>query len=340
MQLLVLDLEYAGDRLVAAGERGLIAYSDDNGVSWTQAQVPVSHTLTALSFPDADNGWAVGHGGVILSTEDAGATWQQQFEGGSAIQQWLGYTTSKQAALEQVLEQADASLVPELEEQLEEILYEIEDTRIALQSGPADPFLDVLFIDDVEGWAVGAYGLLFHTNDAGLRWRLAVAGIDNAERFHYYQLAAADDDTLYLSGEAGVLYRSDDAGGRWTRLPLDYDGSLFGVLALGEDTVLCYGLRGNIFLSHDRGETWESVAPEAGAGLSLYGGAKISDEGVVLVGAGGGYLVSTDGGQTYTAQVHESRSSFAAVIEVGDRLLLGGMSGLVSAPLVVSEDKQ
>src|ERR1700752_281214 len=51
-------LGLAGKRLVTAGVRGHILYSDDEGKSWTLAQVPVSSDLLALSFPSAKQGWA------------------------------------------------------------------------------------------------------------------------------------------------------------------------------------------------------------------------------------------------------------------------------------------
>jgi photosystem II stability/assembly factor-like uncharacterized protein len=63
----------AGDRVVAVGGGGLIVVSDDGGASWQQAEVPVSATLTAVSFPTAKLGWAVGHAGVILHSDDGGA---------------------------------------------------------------------------------------------------------------------------------------------------------------------------------------------------------------------------------------------------------------------------
>ena len=71
----------AGERLVAAGARGHIVYSDDRGASWQQAKVPVSADLTALHFANARQGWAVGHEGVVLHTADGGATWQVQLDG-------------------------------------------------------------------------------------------------------------------------------------------------------------------------------------------------------------------------------------------------------------------
>jgi len=58
---LLLDVTHAGERLVAAGDRGHILYSDDGGASWTQAKVPTRQLLTAIYFADAQHGWAVGH---------------------------------------------------------------------------------------------------------------------------------------------------------------------------------------------------------------------------------------------------------------------------------------
>ena len=83
-----------------------------------------------------------------------------------------------------------------------------------------------------------------------------------AERYHYYDIAPGDDGRMYLSGEAGIIYRSDNRGRRWQRLALDYDGSLFGVIALEGDSVICFGLRGNIFRSDDAGANWYPVSPE------------------------------------------------------------------------------
>ncbi len=67
----------AGQRLVAVGDHGVIVLSDD-GKTWRQARnVPVDGLLTALSFISEREGWAVGHGGVVLHTEDGGETWSR-----------------------------------------------------------------------------------------------------------------------------------------------------------------------------------------------------------------------------------------------------------------------
>ena len=331
-QAQLTDIELAGERLVIAGERGLIAWSEDQGRSWEQSRVPVSETLTALSFPTSEHGWAVGHGGVILHSGDGGKSWQQQFDGNDANRQRLELATKRMSALQATLETASPDDKADLEYELEEAQFAVEDAELAIETGPADPFLDVWFADAQVGWAVGAYGMLFRTNNGGLQWRIASAGIENIDGYHYYSLAASKSGQLYLSGEAGLLYRSDDGGDNWLRLPLDYDGSLFGVLAAGTDTVVCFGLRGNIFRSTDRGETWASIEPSNNANLSFYGGKLLTERRMVVVGAGGVMTSSSDAGETFVSDVHSARSTFSSVVEIDGDLLLTGMEGLVRIP--------
>jgi hypothetical protein len=74
----------AGSRLVAVGPRGHIVVSSDRGTTWKQAPVPVSSDLTAVYFADSENGWAVGHDGVVLHSANGGQSWQVQLNGHKA----------------------------------------------------------------------------------------------------------------------------------------------------------------------------------------------------------------------------------------------------------------
>ncbi len=78
---LLLDISPAGDRLVAAGEHGIVLYSDDNGSHWQQAAVPTTRMLTSIHFVDGRHGWAVGHDGLILVSNDGGENWRIQRDG-------------------------------------------------------------------------------------------------------------------------------------------------------------------------------------------------------------------------------------------------------------------
>ena len=67
-RIMLMDLEQAGERLFAVGERGFVLLSDDDGRNWTAVPTPVTRTLTGLAFKDARIGIAVGHGASVVRT--------------------------------------------------------------------------------------------------------------------------------------------------------------------------------------------------------------------------------------------------------------------------------
>ena len=78
---LTLDGALAGPAIIVVGERGLIRRSLDGGTTWKPIESGVTRTLCAVSFSDDRNGWAAGHGAVILRTTDGGVSWEHQFTG-------------------------------------------------------------------------------------------------------------------------------------------------------------------------------------------------------------------------------------------------------------------
>lgn len=327
---LLSDITHTGDALVAVGERGLVLKSADGQNTWQQAQVPVSAALTAVSFPTPELGWAVGHAGVILHTSDGGTTWSLQFDGNDANQQWLKYTQQQQVQLQErvdaLTDEGDPEgLLPDLEYALEDALFNIEDAEAAITTGPADPMLDVLFTSPSEGWAVGAYGMVYHTRNGGQQWSLAADRLDNPERYHFYAIGQDDAGNLYLSGEAGLLYHSNDNGESWVRNNDVYIGSLFGVASRGTD-VYTFGLRGNIFHSSDAGVSWAPVSNPTS--FSLYGGNVMRDGSLLLVGAGGGTLRIGADNQIQTG-TQPSRTTLSGAAQRKDgTIVVVGMEGV------------
>lgn len=78
---LLLDACKVGRAVVAVGERGNVIRSEDSGVSWEHVGTPMAATLTGVSFADTVRGWAVGHHGAIMYTDDGGFTWAIQNNG-------------------------------------------------------------------------------------------------------------------------------------------------------------------------------------------------------------------------------------------------------------------
>ena len=173
---LLLTIESAGDRLVAAGEQGVIIFSDDGGVSWRQSSVPVSALITDLHFFDTQTGWAVGHDGIVLVTVDGGVHWDRQLDGVEINQLRVEAIKKEIARLEEL------SVKDELA--LEELEFSLDDAVVALEEGPSTPLLDLLFLDSKKGYALGAYGLFLETRDGGNSWTYIGHKLPNPDGFH------------------------------------------------------------------------------------------------------------------------------------------------------------
>jgi photosystem II stability/assembly factor-like uncharacterized protein len=303
----ILAVTRAGRRLVAAGERGIILLSDDDGGSWQQAPVPVSVSLTGLHFPTDSQGWAVGHSGVVLHSVNGGATWTKQMDGIRAA--------------EVVLDAARAA-----------VHGGASDARLLraerlVRDGPDKPFLDVYFADQRRGFVVGAYGLFLATRDGGATWRAWDDHVDNPEGKHFYSLRPSGR-ALFLAGEQGALYRSLDGGETFGSLAAPVEVTYFGVIPGARGTTLLFGLRGNVFWSSDAGETWRRAGVVTTATLTA--GLCLDDASSVLVTDQGDVLRSTGPGRDFLAVSAAHAFPFTGVVQAADRsLILSGSRGLM-----------
>jgi photosystem II stability/assembly factor-like uncharacterized protein len=322
---MLLDVVNAGKRLVAVGERGHILYSDDGGQAWEQAEVPVSVTLTAIDFPSPRQGWAVGHDGVILHSIDAGESWVQQLDGNSA-NQLMASTAEKMLRLkEQELATVTGAAREELLFDLEDLDFLNEDLQTFAVDGAWIPLLDLYFMNEAEGFAIGAYGYIFHTVDGGANWQADIDRISNPQLFHFNSIAGFGQ-SLFVAGESGIIYRSQDGGESWVTLESPYDGSFFSVVVGKKgDWLIAQGLQGTAFRSADLGESWQPI--ETGQVTAMSGGAELEDGKVVLTSYSGAVLVSEDAGQTFSTVKTTCRGCSAMVQTLDGNLIGVGLRG-------------
>ncbi|WP_228285681.1 MULTISPECIES: WD40/YVTN/BNR-like repeat-containing protein [unclassified Marinobacter] len=326
---LLNDATRAGDRIVAVGERGHVIYSDDEGQTWTQAEVPVSVTLNAVDFGSDSSGWVVGHSGVVLHSGDAGATWQLQFDGLQAAELVIESREEQIAAMEERIEQAPEAEKGDLEWALDDLFFALENVQADMEIGPVNPLLDVWFEDDQHGFVVGAYGMVLRTQDGGETWEDWGPQLSNPQNFHLNSVARVTGGALVIVGEAGQVHVSVDNGDTWERRESPYDGSLFGVMGTGKvNEVLAFGLRGNTMLSTDLGRSWTMVANEGGT--TLNNGSVADDGRVTLVGNSGAVLMSSNGGESFRAHFRNDREGVMGVVPLsGTNLLLVGEGGVM-----------
>lgn len=324
-QSLLLAVTAAGPRLVAVGERGIIVHSDDNGVTWTQAEVPVSVTLAAVTFPTPTEGWAVGHDGMILHSADRGQTWAVQFDGTRAAA-----AVRQDAERRVALARARAEAAP-LEDEAARAALDLAETALddamaGVRFAPSRPFLAVAFLDSRFGLAVGSFGQIFRTTDGGTSWVYLGDRIDNQERLHYGAVAIDPSGRIVVAGEGGRITRSTDFGEHWTVTALPERGQIAGLRRVGP-AWLAHGGGGRVYRSTDAGASWTRIV--TCSGKTLVAGL-VRDESVLLFDAGGAPLSSDDGGRSWTCPPAESSPRpVAGIAATADgKMVLAGPGGV------------
>jgi photosystem II stability/assembly factor-like uncharacterized protein len=286
---------------------------DQDQVLWA-IQAPLAARSLLLDVAAAgDRLVAVGDRGHILLSDDNGRSWRQvevptralltgvHFQGAE-----LGWAVGHDAM---ILRSRDGG-------SSWEIVFEAPEEEA--------PLFGVWFSDPDNGYAFGAYGMYLVTEDGGSTWDwLTVSDSD----FHLHHISRSDTGRLYMAAEAGIIYASDDGGRSWQELPSPYDGSFFGTITLGGDSVLLFGLRGHLFRSDDGGQNWQELETDT---VAMLNDAVAVDGGrLIVLGLGGAVLVSDDGGSSFSLVPRPDRLGVSAVIQAADGgLILVGEGGV------------
>jgi len=300
-----------GKQLVAVGPRGHVLRSMDAGEHFTQSKVPLSSDLTAVYFPTVSQGWAVGHDGVVLHSEDGGKSWTHQLDGrqiGELSTQYYARVTGSSEALDRAKENA----------------------QTLQQSGPVRPLMDVYFDDEKNGWAIGAYNLILHTNDGGKHWQPWMDRTENPDEYSLHAIKKVGDH-VYIVGELGLLMRLDRDQQRFVKLESPYPGSFFGLTGR-EGLLVVFGLRGNAFISRDDGNAW--IKLDTGSSDAINAGTQLADGRFVLATAGGTLLVSSADGSRIASKLSAGRMPVYGVTPASSGLVAIGPDGvrLVAQP--------
>lgn len=260
----LLGAAYAGASLFTVGERGLILRSNDNDESWQQVPSPVSVTLTGIAFSDKNNGYAIGHSGIVLGTSNGGDSWQVKLDGQALAKQLLT----------EAIDDGDKQTIQEMQR--------------FVTDGPDKPFLDLLQLGPKHLVVVGAYGLAIETKDAGKTWQSWMGRIENFFGYHLYAVRKQGNQVL-IAGEQGFIALSVDNGQTFKTLESPYEGSFFTAELLPNNDLIVAGLRGNAFVSHDKGSSWEKINDQLPASITA---SLISKTGQLFMSTQAGMILS------------------------------------------------
>jgi photosystem II stability/assembly factor-like uncharacterized protein len=235
----------AGNRIVAVGDHGVVLLSDD-GKTYRQAKsVPVRALLTSVQFLDDRRGYAAGHDGVVLATQDGGETW-------SLLRATPG---QEQPILSFHFDNPQHGIAVGL------YGWAIETgdgghswTERHIGTGEeSDRHLFRVFVSSHGTLFIAAEaGTLYRSADGGRSWQTLATG----DKGSLWDGRALVDGTLLVCGMRGHLYRSRDDGLTWQPVQTNTTQSLTGIAQLADGSVVVGGMAGTVLRSTDGGATF------------------------------------------------------------------------------------
>ena len=245
-RLLIVDAASVGTRVIAVGDRGWIALSDDRGASWKRAKSPAAPLLTAVDFIDDKRGWAVGHDAMMLATTDGGETWTKQFSGpldqGPLLD--VHFVDAKRGfavgAYGTFYETSDGG------------------AKWAARKVVADDKHLNAIVDAGKGNLIvlGEAGTILRSGDAGATWQPVASPYKGS----FFGGTTTRDGVVLAFGLRGRIYRSTDAGKTWTQVPNASEASLMSASVLADGAIALTGAAGTLLVSRDNGETFAPLA--------------------------------------------------------------------------------
>jgi photosystem II stability/assembly factor-like uncharacterized protein len=214
------------------------------------SQLPKGYNFYSIYFTGEYTGWAVGKGGVIYHTIDAGNSWfpQNSFVEDNLynvlfidrLNGWIGGENN--------------------------ILSTTDGGNTWVTKLPAKWFgylVSIEFIDKNTGWVSGtADGRIYHTTDAGATW--SIQQTDSLGRV--IDLSFVNNSIGYSISIVKGIYKTSDGGQSWNKCnqprfcsAIHFQNSKKGFA--GNNVMPCSEAfdKANIFITEDGGSTWSAI---------------------------------------------------------------------------------
>lgn len=156
--------------------------------------------------------------------------------------------------------------------------------------------LDIAFLDEKSGFAVGENGLIFATNDSGKTWVKKQASTNNT----LTSISIISENKLLIAGEGGLILSSSDQGDSWKPINSGTSLILNDISSINSDTLYIAGNQGLILFSENGGVNWNKL--NSGISANLKGISFSTSLIGYAVGAEGTVIKTLDAGQTWSIQ--------------------------------------
>ncbi len=207
--------------------------------------------------------------------------------------------------------------------------YLVDEMDFAIQQGADKPFFRVEFLNEQQGYAMGAYGMSMVTFDGGANWQHNLHRLENDSFYHIFDFSPLPGEgRFFVSGEAGLFMIGDTVQRKATQIhSIPWEGSFFSSSDADNGAIVMGGLRGRMFRTEDEGQTWTVV--EKPTTSSIVASTRLDDGRLIFAGIAGELLISEDDGNSFSLLSLRSGDSIYALESVDDStILVGGPLGI------------
>jgi len=177
-----------------------------------------------------------------------------------------------------------------------------------------------------EVWAVGIFGSIYHTADAGKTWEARESGT----KVPLFAVDFADAAHGWIVGKSSTILATADGGKTWKpeKSAIPPEKHLFNLKAIDARTVWVVGDWGAMATTHDGGVTWvdRSLAED----VVLYAVSFPDAQHGFVAGEFGTLLATADGGQSWEKrQVGTEKTLFGVSFATPEKGWAVGIDGLI-----------
>lgn len=294
---------------------------------------------------------AVGEHGVVIYSDDNGASWHQAAVPVEVTITSVAFATDKDGwaagAYGVILHSTDGGASWKLQitgEQVNQLMLQaaaqasqsnpqdpqaaraVRRASIFAAAGPDKPFLTILALSPTQAIVLGGYRMCVRTANAGASWADCSLNVQDAISHNVYGAILAGN-MIYAVGEVGDMFSADMNGDVFKALNSPSTTTLLDILQTKNGTLLAYGVADSMFRSTDGGNSWTSIAVPGGADLT--GGAVTRSGMVVVTSENGVAFASKDDGQTFQQLPLTLGMAVFGVAEAANRdLVFVGSAGI------------
>jgi photosystem II stability/assembly factor-like uncharacterized protein len=189
----------------------------------------------------------------------------------------------------------------------------------------------VFFVDEKTGWAVGQWGVVLRTDDAGESWTLQRH--DTSVDQPLFSVFFRDRQRGYAVGLWSLVIATADGGKSWTPVKLPpppgakkADRNLLKIFANRMGTLFVAAEQGMILKSYD-GENWTYLT--TGYKGSFWTGIVLNNGTLLVGGLRGTIYRSADDGRSWREAKSGFKSSITDFAEAGGKVYATGLDGVL-----------